>query len=329
MTFGEKIYLFLVRYRLIFILNFIYFLKTLVFIFQSKFDILYRDDLQFWWAKTFQSYFDNNKKKETLLKWFDKEDQDLILELLSKIQHIAENNLCNYSKLFTKQDEIKRQEYLKYFYKTIKTSYFKWSSGSLLNEYYIPISIEKLWWLKKYNWKDILDCGAFIGDSAVIFSDIFSKSKIYAFEPNQQNLIKLDETINHFEKKNIIIPANFWLSDQIWEIRMDGFGAGSKIDLNGNGEIIKLTTIDDFVTKKKLNPGMIKMDIEWAEYSAIIWAEKTIKQFKPVLFISIYHTGKDFFEIKPLIESWNLGYKFTIHRRNQISVFADTILVCY
>jgi hypothetical protein len=35
-------------------------------------------------------------------------------------------------------------------------------------------------------------------------------------------------------------------------------------------------------------------------------AEKTIKKDKPILLISVYHTGKDFFEIKPLLESWNL-----------------------
>ena len=41
-------------------------------------------------------------------------------------------------------------------------------------------------------------------------------------------------------------------------------------------------------------------------------ALETIKEQKPVLIISIYHNYSDFFEIKPMIEDLNLGYKFKI-----------------
>ncbi len=41
-------------------------------------------------------------------------------------------------------------------------------------------------------------------------------------------------------------------------------------------------------------------------------AVETIKSQKPMLFISIYHSVEDFFEIKPWIENLDLGYKFEI-----------------
>lgn len=73
---------------------------------------------------------------------------------------------------------------------------------------------------------------------------------------------------------------------------------------------------------------MIKWDVEGAEYSSIVGAEKTIRAHRPVLLISIYHNGRDFFEIKPLLESWGLGYRFAIDRWHWSHPFADTILVC-
>ena len=44
---------------------------------------------------------------------------------------------------------------------------------------------------------------------------------------------------------------------------------------------------------------------------------------------SIYHNYDDFFKIKPLIESWDLGYKFDFFRRiDEHTTFADIMLVC-
>jgi hypothetical protein len=45
--------------------------------------------------------------------------------------------------------------------------------------------------------------------------------------------------------------------------------------------------------------------------------------------ISVYHTGKDFFEIKPLLESWNLWYIYAFFRWNCFHPFADILLVAY
>ncbi len=46
------------------------------------------------------------------------------------------------------------------------------------------------------------------------------------------------------------------------------------------------------------------------------------------MLISIYHNPDDFFEIKPLIESWNLGYSFKICKPVDKSVSDETALFC-
>ena len=43
--------------------------------------------------------------------------------------------------------------------------------------------------------------------------------------------------------------------------------------------------------------------------------------------ISIYHNYDDFFNIKPLIESWNLGYKFKIIKPKIDCLILETVLL--
>ncbi|MDR1592751.1 MAG: putative DNA binding domain-containing protein [Prevotellaceae bacterium] len=52
--------------------------------------------------------------------------------------------------------------------------------------------------------------------------------------------------------------------------------------------------------------------VEGFEYYAIKGGLETIKRDKPVLLISVYHTGKDFFEIPPMIKQCVPEYTFSI-----------------
>ena len=90
--------------------------------------------------------------------------------------------------------------------------------------------------------------------------------------------------------------------------------------------MIEATTLDDFVRKNNIEVGLIKVDIEGYEQHFLKGAEQTIKTQKPALLISIYHNIDDYLHIKPMIESWNLGYKFKI-RKPEESLFLETLLI--
>lgn len=47
---------------------------------------------------------------------------------------------------------------------------------------------------------------------------------------------------------------------------------------------------------------------------------------RPTLLISIYHSPDDFFNIKPMLDSRNLGCKFKI-RRYPLSLINETLLI--
>ena len=135
-----------------------------------------------------------------------------------------------------------------------------------------------------------------------------------------------------FEKnhlKNKITPIDLWVWSKKCELKFNSQWMWvSGIDENWCTKI-KIDKLDNIVKENNINPWLIKRDVEWAEYDSILWAEETIKKYKPILLISIYHTPKDFFEIKPLIDSRNLWYKFKIVHCQEWVCFYDILLVAY
>jgi len=117
----------------------------------------------------------------------------------------------------------------------------------------------------------------------------------------------------------------------ICSLNASGDGASFSICLNeqDSDESIDCVSVDSYSGQNNLNVGLIKLDIEGFEFEVIKGATKTLQQFKPILLISIYHTPKDFFKIKPYIESLNLGYKFIVRKLLNHSLNAEVMLICY
>lgn len=176
---------------------------------------------------------------------------------------------------------------------------------------------------------DFLDLGAYIGDSALILNTL-KPNRIFAFEPVTENYQGLIKTINLNNLKNII-PIKKGVGESSKKVGIQTNGPGSTLVNMGlpNTEIIDITTIDMFQEENNLNVGLIKMDIEGAELEAIKGAEDTIKKFKPILLISLYHTGKDFFEIIPLLKKWVGDYEFRFLNLNHTEAYSERVLLAY
>lgn len=179
---------------------------------------------------------------------------------------------------------------------------------------------------EKLKGTDFIDGGAFIGDSALILS-LLKPQKIYSFEPDKFNFNKIRKLSLLNNLKNIV-PVKMGLGDKNCKLKMNLNGCASYI-LDSGSEEIELTTIDSFSKKHHLNVGLIKMDIEGLELEAIQGAEKTIRKNKPVLLISLYHTGKDFFEIPPLIKKWVPKYTFRFLNLEHSTPASERVLLAY
>lgn len=181
--------------------------------------------------------------------------------------------------------------------------------------------------------KDIIDAGAFTGDTAIPLSEVTHKN-VFAFEPFEESFKLLKENVEINNISNIK-PVNKSLGNINGErslyLANDNFqGITSDSNLRKYTEELKVqeVTVDQFVKENNLDVGLITIDVEGAEKDLLSGAIETIKSQKPMLFISIYHSVEDFFEIKPWIENLDLGYKFEIIKEQPWTFIVDTILKC-
>jgi FkbM family methyltransferase len=180
--------------------------------------------------------------------------------------------------------------------------------------------------------KDFIDGGAYYGDSALMFSK-YLPSKIYAFEPMSEifkGLQRLIETKP--ELKNICIPVQKGTGEnsETTEFFFNGAGSGKNCSRRDYpAQIVDIIKLDDFITENNINLGLLKLDVEGSEFGTIKGALESIKKFRPVLLISIYHVPQDFFEIKPLLEKELNNYNFKIRKTNPFSPETEITLIGY
>ncbi|MBQ7614968.1 MAG: FkbM family methyltransferase, partial [Butyrivibrio sp.] len=180
--------------------------------------------------------------------------------------------------------------------------------------------------------KDIIDAGAFIGDSALIFSEL-TNGKVYSFEPTGENYESLLKTIElnglkNVEACNYALGAEKGTADMTNAIvsSTNSYVEKSRMPYTAT-ESVKVIRLDDFVRKHGLNVGLIKTDVEGAEQLLLKGAMETIKSQRPTLLISIYHNTSDFYDIKPMLEGLDLGYTFKIRHPAIGTVLMETMLI--
>lgn len=155
--------------------------------------------------------------------------------------------------------------------------------------------------------KDVMvDLGAYTGDSVLNYIHTYgSYKKIYAYEITEKTFEILERNTSEFF--NIVLRRK-GVGSKSGTMYMDGSktGAGNRILEKGDTEI-EVVSLDDDIDEPI---GVIKMDIEGAEQSAILGAREHIAKEKPRLLISAYHNPEDLFEIPIMIHSLREDYKF-------------------
>ncbi|GEM_PF-1463128 len=154
---------------------------------------------------------------------------------------------------------------------------------------------------------EIIDIGANIGNHTIFFSSI-CQCKVHAFEPQKNvfNLLKKNVQLNKQENKVELYNIALGEKEEKGDIKIvDKNNLGSsEVEYNINGEVI-IKTLDSFISLFK-NIAVIKIDVEGMELSVLKGAVKTIKKFKPLLYIET-KTQEEFEFIENLLSP--LGYE--------------------
>lgn len=158
-----------------------------------------------------------------------------------------------------------------------------------------------------------LDAGAYDGDTLKDFCNRtnFKFKKYIALEPDPINNKKLLENSNELNKKNANIDVYAYaVGPENTVLKFDATGGeGAGISLNGNLNVDCIKIDDKFYSE---GLTFLKFDIEGGELGALIGAEKSIRKFKPVIAVCIYHKPEDFWGIPLKILEFNDNYKLFV-----------------
>ncbi|MCL1998356.1 MAG: FkbM family methyltransferase [Turicibacter sp.] len=168
-----------------------------------------------------------------------------------------------------------------------------------------------------------VDCGVF--DTWTIMTFIlWVKNKykaIYGFEPELYSFNNLQNWLEDIPHCTII---NKGLSDVIGTSNFEALSSVSSKMKDSGASQIKTTTLDTFFADKE-PPTFIKMNIEGAEYKALLGAERIIKTYKPKLAICVYHEDDDLYTIPHIIKEFVPEYKLYLRHHSKYSNWEQVV----
>ena len=156
----------------------------------------------------------------------------------------------------------------------------------------------------------IVDIGAFDGDTIRLILNLVGPDfgSIHAIEADSVSARKLDTYISSLPETTAkkIHQLNCAVSAERCVLRFSANGnATSKIE--DDGVDVQCFPLDELFLDAPVT--LIKMDIEGAEYDALVGAAKTIEKDLPVLAICVYHTQRDIWRIPLLVHSRYPAYQ--------------------
>ena len=130
---------------------------------------------------------------------------------------------------------------------------------------------------------NVVDAGANIGIFTVIASTLVgTDGRVIAIEPDPENICTLKRNVELNKLTNVEVLTKALYKESGKRIKFNQNGTMSKIisgEMKTDSANIDVETItfDDIISKRKIKPNILKMDIEGAEKFALLSAENTIK----------------------------------------------------
>ncbi len=178
-----------------------------------------------------------------------------------------------------------------------------------------------------------VDCGCYDGSTAFRFAAWCAEGgvtydRIWSFEPDKNSFIKCKKILGALDKCELY---PYGISNKAGKV---GFCANgnenahiikAEVSEDALSEYIEVIQLDEFLKGERIT--FVKMDIEGAEYDALKGVAQIIKEQKPKLAISIYHTPNDIIKIPELLLELRPDYKFYIRHYsllpNEIILYAE------
>lgn len=126
----------------------------------------------------------------------------------------------------------------------------------------------------------VLDVGASVGNHAVWFSKALGAS-VYGFEPHRESRLHAVENIilNEIDERTVVF--GYAIGRHTTRCSVEQFG-GEGMIRTVPGSDVPMTSIDLLSIAR---PDVIKIDVEGHEMRVLEGARRTLKKFRPVLYV--------------------------------------------
>jgi FkbM family methyltransferase len=164
----------------------------------------------------------------------------------------------------------------------------------------------------------LIDCGAFTGVAIHKFLKAgYDVESFVAFEPDPANFDKLAGR-DFPVRRRLCLPLGTWSKTTQFKFASDST-MGSCLSDEGN-VTVQCVAVDDVVAGEEVN--LVKLDVEGAEIETLRGMERLIRDQRPNLLLSVYHTPGHLYEIADLVHGWNLDYRFhmRVHEFNTFGI---------
>lgn len=184
---------------------------------------------------------------------------------------------------------------IRYFYRTKIARDLLLSGAEKPTHVWEPQTTKLLLEMARQLQGDVIVGGAYFGDQAILVAKAVAAKglRVHCFEPNEEQagMLRKNIELNHLTNIDVNIVG-------LWErsgdnMRLDGFDSFANAVLVGDGEGFKTVSIDDYMAEKKCRIGMIQMDIEGAELSALKGARNTLERDRPVVIFELHRSYVD------------------------------------
>jgi FkbM family methyltransferase len=134
------------------------------------------------------------------------------------------------------------------------------------------------------NWT-VFDCGAKTGYFTLLFSELCTQGKVYAFEPTS-TFDMLEHNINYHNLTNINLNKKA-LGENSGNIEDNIYRIWGK---DPERQVYDFITIDDYCEQNKIkNIDLIKIDVDSYDFELLKGAVKTLKKLKPIVTVELNH----------------------------------------
>ncbi len=138
---------------------------------------------------------------------------------------------------------------------------------------------------------DVVVGGAYFGDQAILVArGVTQNHTVHCFEPNADQAAMLAGNVNLNRLNNVLVnKVGLWSHSNV-RLKLDGFDSfANAVTASANDKnAFNTVSIDDYRKQRRAKIGLIQLDIEGAEYGALLGARETLQEDKPFVVFEVH-----------------------------------------